>query len=358
MSELLKTFDSYNDFSRDSFFTLIYDVLSSNLSLEVPLEATKKNMDRVLEFMDLAGNNFEAVFKNWNTDDSNDADFGKDFPYEYLFRGINKKVLIAIALEEDTLGVDFLYDCKDVELEKWIVKMNDNLRKEFGLSRSPTFKVLTKSRARFSTEEVRAEKVSIDLEKNYNDDFIEVFEKVEHSILNKESGLILLYGKPGTGKSTYIKSLISEHQKSNFIFIQNEFVNNLLDPDFISFLLKQRNSILLIEDAEKVIRSRESFNEGSIVSTILQLTDGLFSDYLNIKVVCTFNTSLSKIDSALLRKGRMITMYEFKNLTVGKTNKLLEELEHEKSEVGLSVADIYNNDQEGFANIEKSNIGF
>jgi len=95
-----------------------------------------------------------------------------------------------------------------------------------------------------------------------------------------------------------------------------------------------------------------------VVSTILQLTDGLFSHYLNIKVVCTFNTSISKIDSALLRKGRLIAMYEFKELSVEKTNKLLEEIGVEKIDKELSVADIYNFKQKKYSNIEGSKIGF
>lgn len=97
----------------------------------------------------------------------------------------------------------------------------------------------------------------------------------------------------------------------------------MLHPDFISFLLKHQNAILIIEDAEKVLMSREQMNENSVVSTILQLTDGLFSDYLNIKIICTFNTSLDKIDKALLRKGRMIAYYEFKALIPEKANEIL-----------------------------------
>jgi len=358
MSELLNAFDSYCDFNRNSYFTLSFNTLASNLLLEVPLAATKESMNEVLALMNLSANKYELLFKNWNTEDSSNADFAKDFPYELLFKGLDKKGLIWISLEDDTLSVDFLYDCNDSSLEDWIIDMNDQLRKRFGLSRAPTFKVLTKSHSEFQTEDVRTEKINLDIKSNYNDDFVEVYEKVKTAMSSKESGLILLYGNAGTGKTTYIRSLISEHQKSNFIFIQNEFVNSLLDPDFISFLLKQRNSILIIEDAEKVIASRENLKEGSVVSTILQLTDGLFSDYLNIKVICTFNTSLSKIDSALLRKGRMIAMYKFSPLSLEKTNKLLLSIGAEKSNEELILADIYNNDQTEYNNIKKGKIGF
>ncbi len=359
MSELLKAFDSYNEFERNSYFTLLYDSISSTLSLEVPLEESKENIDKVLKLLNLTNNNYEIVFKDWSTEDSSNADFDKDFTYQLLYKSIKRKSTIWISLENDTLSIDFLYDCKDSKLENWIIKMNHELRKEFGLSRTPTFKVLTKTHSNFQTEDVRTEKVKINLVDNYNNDFIEVSERIQESISSKESGLILLFGEPGTGKTTYIKNLISDnHQNSNFIFVQNEFVNNLLDPDFISFLLKQRNSILIIEDAEKVITSRENIKEESVVSTILQLTDGLFSDYLNIKIICTFNTNLSKIDTALLRKGRMISMYEFKKLSTQKTNRLLNKIGFENSDKELSLSDIFNSDNKTYLNIEKSKIGF
>ncbi len=358
MSELLKAFDSCQDFSRHAYYTLVFDAVSSTLSLEVPLKETKENLHKVIRAINPTENNYELVFKIWNTEDTCNADSDKDFPYELLFKSLDKKALIWILLDNDTLSVDFLYDCHDMELEKWITRTNDLLRKQFGLSRGPTFNVLIRAHGHFGTEEVRIEPVKFNLAAHYNDDFIEVSESIKNAISKKQSGLILLYGTPGTGKTTFIKSLISENQTCNFIFVQNEFVHNLLDPDFIAFLLKQRNAILVIEDAEKVIISREKQGNESVVSTILQLTDGLFSDYLNIKVICTFNSNLSKIDAALLRKGRMIAMYEFKPLCIAKTNKLLNELGLEAHHQALTVADIYNHTQKGFSNPKSKPIGF
>lgn len=358
MSQLLKAFNTDGDFDREFHFTLTFDVLPSSLYLQVPLKANKDNMDKVLNELNLSDKDYELVFKVWDTEDWNDTDLVKDFPYRLLFKSTKIKEQISISLRNDTLFIEFLYDCSDAELEKKIVKKNHDLRKRFGMSSAPTFNVLTKARGGFKTEEVRTEKITLDLNKNYNDDFLEVAEQINQAIINKKSGLILLYGKPGTGKTTYIKSLLSTYQKYNFIFIPNEFINNLLDPEFVSFLLKQRNSILVLEDAEKVISSRDNMNKSSVVSTLLQLTDGLFSDYLNIKVISTFNTSISKIDSALLRKGRMIAMYEFNALSVEKTNLLLQETGGQTTDKSLYLADIYNPEQANYANIEKKRIGF
>lgn len=104
--------------------------------------------------------------------------------------------------------------------------------------------------------------------------------------------------------------------------------------------------------------SREQMNENSVVSTILQLTDGLFSDYLNIKIICTFNTSLDKIDKALLRKGRMIAYYEFKALIPEKANEILSEMYHETTVTDMTLADIFNYRNKHFNQNEKGKIGF
>jgi ATP-dependent 26S proteasome regulatory subunit len=113
-------------------------------------------------------------------------------------------------------------------------------------------------------------------------------------------------------------------------------------------LIRRKNSILIIEDAEKIIMPREVSGGNSVVSTILQLTDGLFSDYLNIKVICTFNSSLKRVDKALLRKGRLIANYEFQPLAQAKANALLAGIGGRATDSEMTLADIFNQEETGF----------
>ncbi|MEL7145872.1 MAG: AAA family ATPase, partial [Bacteroidota bacterium] len=322
MSEIIDSFDSYRDFEASAYYTVCFDEISSLLSLVIPLEETKANMEEVLGIINLPSQELEIVFKNWNTEDAKNADFTKDFPYQHLFKSKEKKLILWLSLDSDGLSADFLYDCKDDELEQWVIATNHRLRSTLGEDRSPAFKVLSKSDGSFFTKKVKTKVFDLDMERMYNADFIEVDEIIRESLQIEKAGLILLHGTPGTGKTSYIKSLITQFEDKSFIFIQNEFVNELLDPSFVSFLLNHQNAILVIEDAEKVLTSREEANERSVVSTILQLTDGLFSDYLNIKIICTFNTSISKLDKALLRKGRMLANYQFGPLSAEKADVL------------------------------------
>lgn len=85
-------------------------------------------------------------------------------------------------------------------------------------------------------------------------------------------------------------------------------------------------------------------------------------DSLNIKFICTFNSDLSSIDNALLRKGRLKVKYEFGNLTPEKTLKLGTSLgipEEELKGKSLPLCDIYNyNVQTGNKVRERKKIGF
>jgi ATP-dependent 26S proteasome regulatory subunit len=106
--------------------------------------------------------------------------------------------------------------------------------------------------------------------------------------------------------------------------------------------LDNPNCILVIEDAEDLILSRDN-HHNSKLSFLLNLTDGLLGESLGIQIIATFNTDLKNIDNALLRKGRLTSIYEFKPLTIDKTNTLLKSLGHEvEINESLPLADIFN----------------
>ena len=77
--------------------------------------------------------------------------------------------------------------------------------------------------------------------------------------------------------------------------------------------------------AENIIMDRK-LNAGSSVLNLLNLSDGLLADCLNIQLICTFNSPLTMVDSALLRKGRLIAKYEFGKLSVARSQKLSDHL--------------------------------
>ena len=63
-------------------------------------------------------------------------------------------------------------------------------------------------------------------------------------------------------------------------------------------------------------------SNSSSVSNLLNISDGLLADFLNVQLICTFNSSLTTIDNALLRKGRLVARYEFGKLSIEKAQRL------------------------------------
>lgn len=126
-----------------------------------------------------------------------------------------------------------------------------------------------------------------------------------------------------------------------------------------TFLLENRNSVLVIEDSEELITSREDIRNSSL-SMLLNLTDGLLGESLGIQIIATFNTDVKNIDRALLRKGRLSMIYEFKALELHRSNLLLEQLGFTaKVTKGLTVAEIFNfDDNNNFKPQLRKAVGF
>ena len=192
------------------------------------------------------------------------------------------------------------------------------------------------------TIEVHIKKPKIDFNIHYNEDFYPIHKSMVKQLNKKDTnGLYLFHGQPGTGKSTYIKYLI--HQlKKKVIFISPKMAGELDNLSMTPFLLENRNSVLVIEDAEELISSREEARNSNL-SMLLNLTDGLLGESLGIQIIATFNTDVKNIDKALLRKGRLSVIYDFKLLELDRTNALLKKLGHTIEVVHpLSAADIFN----------------
>ena len=206
--------------------------------------------------------------------------------------------------------------------------------------------------------EVRLPDKKIDLELNYGKTASDKFDKIIDYTKSNKNGLVLLSGKPGTGKSTFIKYLATKTDRK-VIYLSSGSVDQLTNPDFLSFIMGYRNSILLLEDAEKALRSRED-QDNNAISNILNITDGVLGDCLNILIIATFNISKEKIDSALVRKGRLLIEHEFDALPAENCNKIFKSIKSKrKTDVPMTLAEIYNEEENYFKKEEEKNkIGF
>lgn len=223
----------------------------------------------------------------------------------------------------------------------------------------PKISIVTSSAHGLELTSINCPKPKLQIERNYNDDLQGLHKDIVKFLSNdNRCGLILFHGMPGTGKSTYIRYLISSVRKK-FIFLSPRLAGSLDTPNFVSLLIENRNSVLVIEDAEELLVSREK-NANSAISILLNLTDGILGESLGIQTICTFNTQTSNIDEALLRKGRLTAMYEFRELSVDKANRLLKgNGSNHIASKPMTLSDIYNTDKPGFSiAANRMQIGF
>jgi hypothetical protein len=144
-------------------------------------------------------------------------------------------------------------------------------------------------------------------------------EKLQKFITDETENLMLLHGDPGTGKSNYIKHIIT-NSKKKVIYIPPSMLSVISSPSFVTFMIENHNTILLIEDAEEVL----SVDRNAATNNLLGLTDGFLKDALNLKIIATFNCDVGKIDPALMRKGRLYFEYKFDKLGIDDCKNLAE----------------------------------
>lgn len=95
-----------------------------------------------------------------------------------------------------------------------------------------------------------------DLELNYGAGFTKIATQIIGKLEKRGSSIQIYHGPPGCGKTTWIKYLTSVIDKE-FIFVPVGLASELSSPSFLNILLDHKNSILVLEDAEKALQSRE-----------------------------------------------------------------------------------------------------
>lgn len=280
---------------------------------------------------------------------------------EYFIKEFSNNIDYGIYIDEDEIG-HYFTAYGEVQIFSTYIQVNYNYYEqakkllEFvkplpeDANKTVTYDLVVSTNNGFSTTECTSSRnIDIDVKKNYNDDL--PYDQYKKFCEKDGSGLALMYGIAGSGKTSLIKKLIYDCSDTNFYIMDFSMLQNIVSGQFLSFLLGLKNAVIIMEDCEYILKRRDT-HENPLINSLLNITDGLVVDALNIRFLCTFNASLTEIDEALLRPGRLKVKYEFKALDKDKTKAICGDSKAE------TLAEIYNRDKIDFNKEKQRKIGF
>ena len=138
---------------------------------------------------------------------------------------------------------------------------------------------------------------------------IDIWKKSEN--FYRERGIpyklgILLYGEPGTGKSSLVHAIASELNKDVIVLTAGAILNGKLNK--YNMVCCDTPPIIVIEEIDTIVSSRQqdkelSENQKSILSELLNFLDGPSSP--DSCVVIATTNHIEKLDPAIIRAGRV-----------------------------------------------------
>jgi hypothetical protein len=130
--------------------------------------------------------------------------------------------------------------------------------------------------------------------------------------LASPASVLFLMGEPGTGKTSLIRHFIYERQLKAMITYEEKLINS--DEMFVDFLAQDGDAVLVIEDAESLLGSRDG-GGNSLMARFLNVSDGLVR-MAGKKIVFTTNQNdFRSVDPALVRPGRSFDALRARALT-------------------------------------------
>ena len=151
--------------------------------------------------------------------------------------------------------------------------------------------------------------------------------------------LILWQGPPGTGKTYALRALARAWRDWCDFHV-------VVDPDIFfgedsSYLIdilfleprrdpegKPKARLIVLEDAGELVAADARAQTGQALSRLLNVTDGLLGQGLNLCTLITTNEPIDKLHPAVLRPGRCAAQIEVPALDVATANRWLERHDH------------------------------
>jgi hypothetical protein len=133
----------------------------------------------------------------------------------------------------------------------------------------------------------------------------------------RQSGLTILEGPPGTGKTSLVSEMIRRLRTTHLFYVLPVCNDGALtSPELVSFWQEQhrqhpnRLKVVVMEDAERVLLGRSASTRDA-VAAVLNIADGLLGRMLRLHLICSINARFEDLDPAIQRPGRLMNYRRF-----------------------------------------------
>lgn len=252
--------------------------------------------------------------------------------------------------------ISFNHDPKDHTVSVEMVSLNEKTRllfeefsEKFILKDEKGLIYALVEKGNSLTTDVIGQETSTFIQDNYIDSDIKDYNDIKTNFLSPNSSgkIVLLEGPAGTGKTSMIKSFMSELE-GVFVIIHPQLVDQLDGPRILPILLNLKTTkpiVLVIEDGDQVLVPRKA-NNMSAISSLLNLSDGILGNLINIRMLISSNSEHKDMDPAILRPGRLFKRLSLGLLPYDKANSIYQRIKQtadilESKDDYISLAEVY-----------------